>query len=120
MTAVAIAASGAPEPLDRGDRVFLERVDDVLGADFERRLQARGIGVDRDDRGARDARVLDRQVAEAAGAEHRDKAGRGGLRDLDGLVRRHACARQRRRIRRADAVGDPHDVACIADRVLGE
>ena len=40
--------------------------------------------------------------------------------DLDRLVRGHAGAGQRRGVRGVDAVRHPHDVARVADRVLGE
>ena len=64
---------GAAEALDRGDRVLFARVDEVLGAELACGFEALGVDVDRHDRRAGDARVLDRQVAEAAGAVHGDE-----------------------------------------------
>ena len=78
------------------------------------------VDVDGDHRRAGDARVLDREVAQPARAEHRDHARGPGAGVLDRLVGRHARARQRRGVRRIDAVRDAHDVARVADRVLGE
>ena len=66
---------GAAERLDRGHDVLLAGMHGMLGSELERLLEPGGIRVDCDHRRARDARVLDRQVAEAAHAEHRDEAG---------------------------------------------
>jgi hypothetical protein len=47
-------------------------VDDVLGAQVPRRLEALAVDVHGDDGGARDRGVLDREVPEPADAEDRD------------------------------------------------
>jgi hypothetical protein len=73
-----------------------------------------------DHRGARDARVLDGEVTETAGAEDGDEARGTGPGVLDRLVGRDARARQRGRVGGVDAFRDADDVAGIADGVLGE
>ena len=88
-------------------------MNDVLGAELTRRVQALLVDVDGDDSGAWDARILDREVAEAAGAEYRDEAGELRARDLHRLVRGHAGAGQRRGVQGVDVVGDEHDVARV-------
>ena len=102
---------GAAEALDRRDGILLRRVHRELGTELACELELLVVDVDGDDPSAGDARVLDRQVAEAADAEHRDEVGRAGARDLDRLVGRHAGAGERSRVERVDAVGHPHDVA---------
>ena len=59
-------------------------------------LEPRLVDVDGDHRRAGDARVLDGEVAEAAGAEHGDEARRARAGVLDRLVGGHAGAGQRR------------------------
>ena len=111
---------GAAEALDRGHGILFERVDEVLGADRPRALEPRRVDVDGDDRGAGDARVLDREMPEPAGAEHGDEVRRARAGVLDRLVGGHAGAGQRRRVGGVDAVRDAYDVPRVAERVLGE
>jgi len=59
-------------------------------------------------------------MAQAARPEHRDQAGGARARDLHRLIGGDAGARQRRRVQRVDVVRDAHDVAGVAERVLGE
>ena len=78
------------------------------------------VDVDGDDAPAGDRGVLDREVAEAADAEHRGEIARAGARDLDRLVGRDARAGQRRGVEGVDAGGDLDDVARVGGRVLAE
>ena len=72
------------------------------------------------DLSAGDRRVLDGKMSEPADTEDRDAVGGTRARDLDGLVGGHSGAGERRGVGRIDSVGDAHDVAGVADRVLGE
>ena len=91
-----------------------------LGAELARELELLVDDVDRDDPATGDRRVLDREVAETADAEHSDEIGGAGAGDLDRLVRGDAGAGQRRRVERVDAVGDLDDVTGVGRGVLAE
>ena len=63
----------------------LRRVDRVGGAELLGQLQLVVDDVDRDDRGAGDLGVLQREVAEPADAEDRDEVGRAAPDTLTAL-----------------------------------
>jgi hypothetical protein len=111
---------GAAEALDRRDRVFLRRVDRVLGAELAGGLEACFVDVDRHHGGTGDAGVLDGEVPEAADAEHGDEVRGAGFEDFDRLVGGDAGAGEWRGVHWVDAVGDADDVAGVAEGVLGE
>src|ERR1035441_3097350 len=72
-----------PELLDRLDWVFFGGVDRELGAELACEVELLIDHVDRDDPPSGDRRVLDREVSQAADAEHCPEIGRAGARDLD-------------------------------------
>ena len=110
----------AAEPLDRLDRVFLLGVDGELGAELAREFELVVDHVDRDDSTAGDRRVLDREVSEAADAEHGHEIGGAGARDFDRFVGGHTGAGERRGVERVDAFGDLDDVVGVGGRVLAQ
>jgi hypothetical protein len=89
-------------------------------AEFTRELELLINHVDRDDPPSGDRRVLDREVAETADAEHGNEIRGARARDLDRLVGGDARAGERRGVKRVDAVGDLDHVAGVGDGVLAE
>ena len=112
---------GAAEALDRGDRVLLARVDEVLGAERSAALASRASLMSTATTAAPvmraywTARWPSPPAPNTATRLEERRAG-----DLDRLVGGHAGAGQRRGVERVDAVRHAHDVAGVADRVLGE
>ena len=109
---------GAAETPDRLDRILLGRVDGELGSELASEVEFLVDDVHRDHAAAGDRRVLDREMSEAADAEHRDQVRRAGAGDLDRLVRGDPGTRQWGSVERIDAVGHLDDVAPVSDGVF--
>ena len=90
----------------------------MVGAKLAGKVKLGFFQIDRDDRGPRDLRVLQRQVTQAPDAEHRDEIGGPGARYLDRLVRGDSCAAQGGRLEGGNSRGHGHHEVAGGDRVL--
>ena len=104
-----MATSTPPSAWSSVDAELGRRVDDVVGAELLGELQLLLGDVDGDHGGAGDLGVLQRQMTEAADAEHGDEFGRTGPRHLHRLVGGDSGTGQRGGVERVHAVGDLHD-----------
>ena len=118
-TATEMAACAPPRAWMACDRVLGQRVHHVVGAEILREFQLLVGDVDRDDAGAADLRVLQREVAEPADAEDRDQRPGAGPGELDRLVGRHPGAGQHGRVEGVHRVGDLSDVGGVRGGVFG-
>ena len=118
-TATEIAACAPPRAWMASIGSSVSAFTDVVGAEILGQLELFVGDVDRDDAGAADLRVLQRQVAEPADAEDRDQRARAGTGQLDRLVGRDAGAGQHGRVEGIDGVGHLCDVGRVGSGVLG-
>ena len=98
----------------------MDGVHEVLGAEARGEFELGLLDVDGDHGSAHEPGVLDREMAQAADAEHSDQLGRLDLGDLEGFVGGHARAAQGRGIDRGNAVRYGDDVGGAGDCVLRE